>query len=33
MENSLGFGIGVEAVQVGRDSHGKTPAKGNLVSA
>jgi hypothetical protein len=33
MEDSLGFGIGVEAVQVGRDSHGKTPAKGNFVSA
>ena len=33
MENSVGFGIGVEAVEVGRDSHGKTPAKGNFVSA
>jgi hypothetical protein len=33
MENSVGFGIGVEAVEVGRDSHGKTPAKGNSVSA
>jgi hypothetical protein len=33
MEISLGFGIGVEAVQVGGDSHGKTPAKGNFVSA
>src|SRR5215813_9020814 len=30
MENSLGFGIGIEAVQVGRDSHGKTP-KGSFV--
>src|SRR5262249_2716671 len=27
IENSLGFGIGVEAVQVARDSHGKPPPK------
>jgi hypothetical protein len=33
MEISLGFGIGVEGIQVGRDSHGKTPAKGNFVNA